>query len=97
MATIINNPGPDGTPESAGAGGWIVALIAIIVLVLLAMFLLPKLMNPNANLEGAQQGQTGSTNNNGSGQAPAFTTTTVNSTTTVLMNGGTTTATGTAR
>ncbi|MBU2123770.1 hypothetical protein KJ669_00630 [Patescibacteria group bacterium] len=42
MATIVNNPNPE---SSGGAGGWIIAGVLIIAVVLIAIFVWPGFGN----------------------------------------------------
>jgi hypothetical protein len=53
MVTVVNSPA--GTDDAAGAGGWAVATVAIILIVLFALFLWPRLSSraPAANDGGA--------------------------------------------
>lgn len=84
MATIVNNPNGN---DSGGAAGWLIGLVILILVVLAAIFLLPRLANTQngAPAGGTEQGTTGADQGV---IPPVVNVTTVNSTTTVT---GTTT------
>lgn len=88
MATILNNPG-DGNNN---ATGWIVAIVAIGILVLLTLFLFPNLFagtRTTTETTTTETPDTRDTSSNPMAPAPVINNTTLNSTTTI--NNSTTT------
>jgi len=83
MATILNND-PGGTRDSSA--GWIVAVVVLILAVLFGIFVLPGLMNSEADTAESEAGVRGDLGTDRSGDGSAFEMTVTNSTTTVTTD-----------
>ena len=89
MATIVNNPGP-GNDQGSNALGWIVAIIAILVVIFLGFTFMggrdTAPVDTNNNAQGAQPAANNGNNNGAAGNDAPDTTnvfnTTINATTT---------------
>lgn len=88
MADIINTPSGGNT-----GGGWVLGLVAIVLLVLVLIFLLPNIMNDRttpSETENAADTNTEGTNNGGIFTPPPVTNNTIINSTTTINNSTTT-------
>ena len=86
MATILNND-PGGARDSSA--GWVVAVVVLILVVLFGFFVLPDLMNSDADTADSETGVRNELGTDRSGNEPAFNMSVTNSTTTVTTDGDT--------